>query len=46
MKLNPEELEVVSFDTSAEEASVQALYRPITVDPNDPTPASHCFVCD
>ncbi|HEU4881871.1 MAG TPA: hypothetical protein VFT45_06495 [Longimicrobium sp.] len=42
MKLNPEEIVVVSFETQPD------LYTSsqITVDPNDPTPASRCFVCD
>jgi hypothetical protein len=46
MKLNPEDLEIVSFDTSIEEASAQAALQPITIDPNHPTPATYCFVCD
>jgi hypothetical protein len=47
MKLNPEDIEVVSFDTSIEEANAQqAALRPITDDPNHPTPATYCFVCD
>jgi hypothetical protein len=48
MKLNPEELEVVSFET----AQASAL-SPITIadtvidtDPNNPTPNTYCFVCD
>jgi hypothetical protein len=41
MKLNPEEIEVVSFETEPER-----YLSPVTINPNDPTPASHCFVCD
>jgi hypothetical protein len=41
MKLNPEDIEVVSFDTQPD------LYSsPVLTDPNDPTPNSYCFVCD
>jgi hypothetical protein len=43
MKLNPEELEVVSFDTEVQSYQVDDQ---ITIDPNHPTPATHCFVCD
>ena len=38
MELNPEDLVVSSFDTSADQS---AIFRPIT----DPTPDSGCFVC-
>ena len=43
MKLNPEELEIVSFDTE-----VQTYYDSdqVTVDTNHPTPQTYCFVCD
>jgi len=45
VKLDPEELEVSSFDTSAaEEAAAAAITRPTTS--TDPTPQTHCFVCD
>lgn len=43
MKLHPEDLEVVSFPTAPE---ADAAIRPITVDPNHPTPQTYCFVCD
>jgi hypothetical protein len=42
MKLNPDELEVVSFDA---EPDLYASQQIIT-DPNHPTPATYCFVCD
>lgn len=48
MKLNPEDLDVMSFDTGADQAQAYlggaaalAPYNPI-----DPTPNSRCFVCD
>lgn len=52
MKLNPEDLDVMSFDTGADLAQAYlggadtaapalAPYNPI-----DPTPNSRCFVCD
>lgn len=46
MKLNPEELDVMSFETGAEQAeldqaAVVGPYRPL-----DPTPNSRCFVCE
>jgi hypothetical protein len=41
MKLNPEELEIVSFETDA-----LSLISPITVDTGYPTPQTYCFVCD
>ena len=54
MKLNPEDLDVMSFLTN--DASELAQFALIPVDggavaigpirPNDPTPASRCFVCD
>lgn len=40
MKLNPEELEIVSFPT--DQADVLA---PVT-DTGYPTPQTYCFVCD
>ena len=40
MKLNPEDIEVVSFETQTD-----IVQQPNT-DPNDPTPNSYCFVCD
>jgi hypothetical protein len=51
MKLNPEDLDVMSFETGADLApasvggdaavAVVGPYRPL-----DPTPNSRCFVCD
>lgn len=50
MKLNPEELDVMSFETDADLASLAVgggdaaavgPYRPL-----DPTPNSRCFVCE
>ena len=41
MKLNPEELEIVSFETDS-----LSLISPITVNTGFPTPDSRCFVCD
>ena len=41
MKLNPEELEIVSFETDA-----LSVVSPITVKTGFPTPDSRCFVCD
>jgi len=38
MKLKTEDLVVTSFETNVD------VLRPIT-DPNDPTPATHCYVC-
>ena len=43
MKLNPEDLDIVSFPTAPhEEAAVITIGQQIT----DPTPDSRCFVCD
>jgi hypothetical protein len=45
MKLNPEDIEVVTFPIdSGSYAGV--VTRPIIADPNHPTPATYCFVCD
>lgn len=44
MKLNPEELEIVSFPTEPVEEAPTVIYGPIR--PLDPTPNSRCFVCD
>jgi hypothetical protein len=41
MKLNPEELEIVSFPTDAQ---ADVISRPI--DTGYPTPQTYCFVCD
>jgi hypothetical protein len=48
MKLNPEELEVVSFETDAVAAAAgSSILRPeVDTDPNNPTPNTYCFVCD
>jgi hypothetical protein len=44
MKLNPEELNVSSFDTSAEALDADAaVYGPIIT--RDPTAATRCFIC-
>ena len=43
MKLNPEELEIETFDT---EAGSLIGISPIDTDPNNPTPNTYCFVCD
>lgn len=45
MKLNPEELNVSSFDTSAEAlgSDTAAVYGPIIT--RDPTAATRCFIC-
>lgn len=42
MKLHPEDLVIVSFPTAAD----SNIELPTTLDPNHPTPATHCFVCD
>jgi hypothetical protein len=39
-RLNLDELEVTSFDTTATFA-----YSPIIATPTDPTEQTHCFVC-
>lgn len=45
MKLNPEDLDVVSFPAEADALS-GTIDQAITVDPNHPTPQTYCFVCD
>jgi hypothetical protein len=50
MKLNPEELNVISFDTTAApesdtDTSRQAEIEPIIISPNDPTAATWCYIC-
>ncbi|HST60061.1 MAG TPA: hypothetical protein VLK84_15250 [Longimicrobium sp.] len=45
MKLNPEELEVMSFDTGADAAQA-SLDQAAAIGPLDPTPNSRCFVCE
>lgn len=42
MKLNPEELQVVSFDTTHEAAEAVLATYTCT---NFPTPATRCFIC-
>lgn len=51
MKLNPEDLDVMSFETGADQA--QAYLGADTVapaaapyNPLEPTPNSRCFVCE
>lgn len=46
MKLNPEQLEIVSFETDAVSAYASPTIVDTVIDPNHPTPATHCFVCD
>ncbi|WP_420127780.1 hypothetical protein [Longimicrobium sp.] len=48
MKLNPEDLDVLSFDTTAEAVSGAEPSRlePVTIATiNDPTAATRCFIC-
>ena len=42
MKLNPEDLDIVSFPTAPHEDAAITIGQQIT----DPTPDSRCFVCD
>ena len=42
MKLNPRDLEIISFDT---EAGLQAKQPETTACPYDPTPKSECLGC-
>jgi hypothetical protein len=44
MKLNPEELDVTSFDTTAPGAEASAVFQPIRPT-TDPTEATRCFIC-
>lgn len=47
MKLNPEDLDVLSFDTTAGAApdtDAALVVAPITTI-NDPTAATRCFIC-
>lgn len=54
MKLNPEDLDVMSFPTDDGAELAAVTLGPVDVGvgvvgpirPNDPTPASRCFVCD
>jgi hypothetical protein len=43
MKLNPEDLDVMSFDTGP--ANDELVVGPTTKNPNDPTPATFCRIC-
>jgi hypothetical protein len=46
MKLNPEELDVLSFDTTADAVSGAERLEPVTIiDINSPTAATRCFIC-
>ena len=46
MKLNPEELDVTSFDTTgAEPGADAAAAYPIIAPTTDPTAATRCFIC-
>jgi hypothetical protein len=40
MKLNPEDLDVMSFETEA-----SAISPILPTNPNDPTPATWCRIC-
>jgi hypothetical protein len=42
MKLNPDDLDVMSFDTGPEEAAVVGT---TIINPNEPTPATYCRIC-
>lgn len=47
MKLIPEDLQVVSFETDGADALAgTTIVDTVATDPNDPTPATYCFVCD
>lgn len=53
MKLNPEDLDVMSFPTDDGAELAQFTLGPADaalvagpIRPNDPTPASRCFVCE
>jgi hypothetical protein len=44
MKLNTDDVVVTSFQT--EERSVKdPATDPVTIDTDEPTPATHCYVC-
>jgi hypothetical protein len=45
MKLNPEELDVTSFETSQPEAAASDPVKTIIISPNDPTAATWCYIC-
>jgi hypothetical protein len=45
MKLNPEDLEIVSFPTD-DVSSISPITVDTSVDTNNPTPQTYCFVCD
>jgi hypothetical protein len=42
MTLNPDELEVTSFETAA---TGSAITLPTIDNPNEPTPMTHCYWC-
>jgi hypothetical protein len=42
MKLNPDDLDVTSFDPGMES---DEILDSIDTHPNDPTPATHCRIC-
>lgn len=46
MKLNPEELDVTSFDTIAPaEGDADTSRQAVIITINDPTAATRCFIC-
>lgn len=45
MKLNPEELTVTSFETSAASSQTDVVVGPSIQDPNDPTANTWCYIC-
>lgn len=44
MKLNPQDVVVTSFATVPGRTVDPVVTDPVT-DPNEPTPATHCYVC-
>lgn len=42
MKLNPDDLDVMSFETGPDQ---EELIGVTIVNPNDPTPATFCRIC-
>ena len=46
MKLNPEALEIDSFETDTLSAISPITINDTVIDTNNPTPATYCFVCD
>ena len=45
MKLNPEDLNVLSFDTTAAGGGDTDTSRLVIAPINDPTAATRCFIC-